>query len=85
MDVGFDIESKTGRTGAVLRGDRGFFVSTSSRILDDVSNAMTAKATALWDSLSLASSMGCNKLMVIILLFSLGVIGTRIPMRPQYA
>ena len=64
VDVGFNIDSGTGSTGAIIRDERGNFVSASCRGIPFVSNAASAEALALRDGLILAGQIGCNRLEV---------------------
>ena len=64
VDAGFDADSGTGSTGAILRDDRGFFLAASCRGLPYVSDPATAEAHALRDGLIIAGQMGCNRIEV---------------------
>ena len=64
FDAGFDSDSGTGATGAILRDHTGFFVAASCSNIPFVQDAATAEARGLRDGLLLANEMGCNKICV---------------------
>jgi hypothetical protein len=64
VDAGFNIDSGTGSTGAILRDDRGHFLGASCGNLPFVSDAATAEVSALREGLLLAGQIGCNRLEV---------------------
>ena len=64
VDAGFNYETGTGRTGAILRCERGFFLATSNCGIPFVSDPSTAEAQALRDGLLLAGQLGCNRIEV---------------------
>ena len=64
VDAGFNVDLGTGSTGAVIRDDRGHFLSASCRGIPFVSDPATAEAHALRDGLILAGQIGCNRLEV---------------------
>ena len=64
VDTSFNPDRGTGATGSIIRDEKGFFVAGRNCILPFVEDAYTAEACALRDGMSLAESMGCNKLIV---------------------
>jgi ribonuclease HI len=64
VDAGFNIDSGTCSTGAILRDDRGHFLAASCGNLLFVFNVATAEVSALKEGLLLAGQIGCNRLEV---------------------
>jgi hypothetical protein len=62
VDAGFNIDSGTGSTGAILRGDRGHFLAASCGNLPFVSDSATAEVSAPREGVLLAGQIGCNRL-----------------------
>ena len=63
VDAGFEMDSGSGSTGAILRDDMGNFLAASSGDIPFVVDAATAEARALRNGLLLANDMGCNNFM----------------------
>ena len=64
IDAGFDLDSGSGSTGAILRDDMGIFMAASCGDISFAEDAATTEARALRDGLLLANDLGCNKLYV---------------------
>ena len=64
VDAGFEMDSGSGSTGAILRDDMGNFLAASCGDIPFVEDAAMAEACALRNGLLLANDMGCNKLYV---------------------
>ena len=64
VDAGFNYDTGTGGTGAVLRNDRGFFLAASNYGIAFVSDPATAEAQTLRDGLLLTGQVGCKRIEV---------------------
>ena len=64
IDVGFDLDSGSGSTGAILHDDMEIFMAASCGDISFAEDAATTEARALRDGLLLANDLGCNKLYV---------------------
>jgi hypothetical protein len=64
VDASFFAETFKGATGVVICDDHGVFVAGSSCGIPSISDATTAEALALRNSLRLAGQVGCTKSIV---------------------
>jgi ribonuclease HI len=64
VDAGYDMDSGTGSSGAIIRDNRGVFVAASCRAIPFAADAAMAEAYALRDGLILAGQIGCYKVEV---------------------
>jgi ribonuclease HI len=62
VDAAFDVDSRSGAVGAILRDYKGDFIAASSCVLPYVSSVAAAEATAMKEGLQLACTMGCNRI-----------------------
>ena len=64
IDAGFEMDSGSGSTGAILRDDMGNFIAASCGDIPFVEDAATTEVRALRNGLLHANDMVCNKLYV---------------------
>ena len=64
IDAGFNYDSGSGSTGAILRDYTGYFLEASCSDIPFVEDGATAEARGLRDGLILANDLGCNNLHV---------------------
>jgi ribonuclease HI len=61
VDASFDADDLQGTTGAIIRDCKGTFVAASNSKIDFIHDVMSAEIHALKGGLTLAQSMGCNR------------------------
>ena len=64
VDASFNPDMLRGTTGAVIRDKKGKFIAAYNARLDIVQDVLSAEALALKHGLSLAESMGCNRVVM---------------------
>uniref|UniRef100_A0A8R7UGP7 RNase H type-1 domain-containing protein n=1 Tax=Triticum urartu TaxID=4572 RepID=A0A8R7UGP7_TRIUA len=64
VDASFDGDLLVGTAGAIIRDDRGNFIDAGNWKLDFCYDVLSAEATALRYGLSLAQTVGCNKVII---------------------
>ncbi|XBI42163.1 hypothetical protein VPH35_126525 [Triticum aestivum] len=64
VDASFTEGDYAGSCGAVIRDNRGSFMSESTARLEHVADVFTTEAAALLEGLKLARDTGCNNLVV---------------------
>jgi hypothetical protein len=64
VDASFNYDLLEGTAGAIIRDDRGNFISAGNWKIDFCYDVLTAEASALRYGLSLAQTVGCNKVII---------------------
>lgn len=64
VDASFDHDLLKGTAGAIIRDDRGDFINAGNWKIDFCHDVLSAEAIALRYGLSLAQTIGCNKVII---------------------
>lgn len=64
VDASFDADTLKGTTGAVIRDSKGGFIAAANSKIDVVFDALSAEAYAIKHGLSLAQTVGCNRIII---------------------
>jgi hypothetical protein len=61
IDAAFDVESKSGASGAIMRNSQGNFIAASSVFIPYVASATMTEAMAMLHGLNFANSLGYSE------------------------